>query len=105
MTSWHVHGKPSLCLYKDIISSENLHHSSFRSFHKMADNAALAAIPICCVLGSKLLVKCTAVNIRFLCTIFKEGSQNIFLWLTDTGNSLKTSLAWVALPVARLLPD
>ena len=39
--------------------------------------------------GPRLALECTAVNIRFLLTILKEGDANIFLWLSDTRHKKK----------------
>jgi hypothetical protein len=39
-------------------------------------------------------VYCTAVNVRFLSTIFEEGSGNIFLWLPDM--SLLSDMFFIA---------
>ena len=68
-------------LHRDITLSDKSHHSSLRSF------ILWQAVQCSLLFHSAMcwdphdLVQCTAVNIRFLLTIFKEGAGNDFPWL------------------------
>jgi hypothetical protein len=43
----------------------------------MADRAAITTVPVCCEwMSTHILVPCTAINVRLLLTIFKEGTEN-----------------------------
>jgi len=61
-------------VYRDVILSDNLHHSSLRHCHVIADSTTLFAILFYHVLGSCVLVQCIALNIRFMLPIFEEGA-------------------------------
>jgi hypothetical protein len=49
-----------------------------------AARAAFDVIPGCRESGSTRLVQCVAINITFLCAIFKAGAGNVLQRLTNT---------------------
>ena len=61
-------------VYRDVILSDNLHHSSIRHCHVNGCNTTLFAIPFYLVLGSCVLVQCIALNIRFMLPVFEVGA-------------------------------
>jgi len=61
-------------VYRDVILSDNMHHSSLRHCHVIAGSTTLFAIPFYLVLGSCVLVQCIALTIRFMLSIFEEGA-------------------------------
>jgi hypothetical protein len=49
----------------------------------MAGSATFAAIPFAVSRGPRLLYQCIAVNMRFLLSIFKQGTENGFIRFAD----------------------
>jgi hypothetical protein len=61
-------------VYRDVILSDNLHHSSLRHCHVIAGSTTLFAIQFYLVLGSCVLVQGIALNIRFMLPMYEEGA-------------------------------
>jgi len=63
-------------IFKVIILSDNSNH--YFSQYRVT---TLAAISVCCKLGSRVLVQHIAVNIEFPLAVFKEGAGSVVLRL------------------------
>jgi len=81
----------------DIILSKNLHphFSSNRSEWRQTVHCSLL-LQFFVSRGPRVLVQCTAVNIRFFLTVFKEGFENIFFHFADIRHIQKNNILFIA---------
>jgi hypothetical protein len=93
----HLNSNKSLLLCRDIILSDNSHHSALRPLWMMAGSTLLATIPFWQVSHSPYIFSSACcINVRFLTTIFNELTicatwsvvrSNQVRWQEVSGNS------------------